>query len=138
IQITPMITYEPVLLALSIGIAVVASFVALWLFFRLRRGTSLLMRLARVGAAFVMGLAISGMHYTGMAASRFSPGSFCVGAGTIDQRWLALIIAVPTFAVLAVTTILLVYDAHLESRTRKHNAQLSQANAQLEHAATHD
>ncbi len=138
IQITPMITYEPVLLVLSIGIAIVASFVALWLFFRLRRGSSLLMRLARIGAAFIMGLAISGMHYTGMAASRFSPGSFCIGAGTTDQRWLALTIAVPAIAVLAITTILLIYDAHLDSRTRKHNAQLEQANAQLEHAATHD
>jgi diguanylate cyclase len=138
IQITPMITYEPVLLVLSVVIAVVASFAALWLFFRLRKGNSLLMRLARVGAAFVMGLAISGMHYTGMAASRFSQGSFCIGAGTTDQRWLALSIAIPAIAVLAITTILLVYDAHLDSRTRKHNAQLEQANAQLEHAATHD
>ncbi|HWW80385.1 MAG TPA: EAL domain-containing protein [Steroidobacteraceae bacterium] len=138
IQITPMITYEPGLLLLSVGIAIVASFAALWLFFRLRRGNSVLMRLARIGAAFVMGLAISGMHYTGMAASRFSPGSFCIGAGTTDQRWLALTIAVPAMAVLAITTILLVYDGHLESRTRKHNAQLEKANAQLEHAATHD
>jgi diguanylate cyclase (GGDEF)-like protein len=138
IQITPMITYEPGLLLLSVGIAIVASFAALWLFFRLRRGNSVLMRLARIGAAFVMGLAISGMHYTGMAASRFSPGSFCIGAGTTDQRWLALTIAVPAIALLAITTILLVYDGHLESRTRKHNAQLEKANAQLEHAATHD
>jgi len=138
IQITPMITYEPGLLVLSIVIAVVASFVGLWLFLRLRKGTSWVMRLARVGAAFVMGLAISGMHYTGMAASRFAPGAFCTGAGTTDPRWLALTIAVPTVAVLAITTILLVYDAHLDSRTRKHNAQLEQANAQLEHAATHD
>ena len=96
------------------------------------------MRLTRLGAAFAMGLAISGMHYTGMAASRFSAGSFCIGAGTTDQRWLALAIAVPALAVLSITTILLVYDAHLESRTRKHNEQLEKANAQLEHAATHD
>jgi hypothetical protein len=126
------------LLALSIGIAIPASFVALWLFFRLRRRTSMLMQLARVGATFVMGLAISGMHYTGMAASRFSPGCFRIGAGMIDQRWLALTIAIPAIAVLAITTILLVYDSHLDSRTRKHNAQLEKANAQLEHAATHD
>jgi diguanylate cyclase len=138
IQITPMITYEPVLFTLSVVIAVVASFVALWLFFRLRKGNSLLMKLARLGAAFIMGIAISGMHYTGMAASRFSEGSFCIGAGSTDQRWLALSIAIPAIAVLAITTILLVYDSHLDSRTRKHNAQLEQANAQLEHAATHD
>jgi diguanylate cyclase (GGDEF)-like protein len=138
IQITPMITYEPVLLAASVAVAIGASFTALWLFFRLRRGRSSLMRLARLGAAFVMGIAISGMHYTAMAASRFSPASFCIGAGITDQRWLALTIAVPAIAVLSITTILLVYDAHLESRTRKHNELLERANAQLEHAATHD
>jgi diguanylate cyclase len=138
IQITPIITYEPGLVAASIAIAVIASFAALWLFFRLRRGGSWLMRLARVGAAFVMGLAISGMHYTAMAASRFAAGSFCIGAGTTDQRWLALTVAIPAVAVLSITSILLVYDSHLESRTRKHNAQLEKANAQLEHAATHD
>jgi diguanylate cyclase len=140
IQITPMITYEPGLLAASVVIAVAASFGALWLFFRLRSGRSWHMRLARLGGALVMGLAISGMHYTGMAASRFSAGSFCISAraGTTDQRWLALAVAVPAIAVLCITTILLVYDAHLESRTRKHNEQLEKANAQLEHAATHD
>jgi diguanylate cyclase len=138
IQITPMIVYEPGLVAASIAIAIFASFAALWLFFRLRRGGSWLMRLARIGAAFVMGLAISGMHYTAMAASRFAAGSYCIGAGTTDQRWLALTVAIPAIAVLSITTILLVYDTHLESRTRKHNAQLEKANAQLEHAATHD
>jgi diguanylate cyclase len=138
IQITPMITYEPILLATSIAVAVVASFAALWLFFKLRSGGSLLMRLARFAAAFVMGLAISGMHYTGMAASRFSAGSFCIGASSTDQRWLALAVAVPALAVLIITSILLVYAAHLESRTRKHNEQLEKANAKLEHAATHD
>jgi diguanylate cyclase (GGDEF)-like protein len=137
IEITPMITYEPGLVVTSVVIAIVVSFVALWLFFRLRRGRSALMRLARLAAAFVMGLAISGMHYTAMAASRFSANSVCLGTGT-DQRWLALTIAVPAVAVLSITTILLVYDFHLESHTRKHNQQLERANAQLEHAATHD
>ena len=138
IQITPMIKYEPTLLAASIAIAIGASFAALWLFFRLRHGRSTIMRLARLGASFVMGFAISGMHYTAMAASRFSPGSFCSGTRTLDQRWLAITIAVPAIAVLAITTILLVYEAHLESHTRKHNEQLEKANAQLEYAATHD
>jgi diguanylate cyclase (GGDEF)-like protein len=103
------------------------------------------MRLARLGAAIVMGLAISGMHYTGMAASRFAPGSYCTGASSPDNKWLAITIAVIAFAVLTITTILLIYDAHLDSKTRKHNRQLSAANeqleevnAQLQHAATHD
>src|SRR5687768_14624963 len=64
IQIVPIITYQPLLVLASIGIAVGASFAALWLAFKLRTGQSLYIGLARGGAAVVMGLAISGMHYT--------------------------------------------------------------------------
>jgi diguanylate cyclase (GGDEF)-like protein len=145
VQVLPSITYEPSLLLASGIIAIVASFAALWLFFRLRNGRSWQMRLARLGAAVIMGLAISGMHYTGMAASRFAPGSFCTGAVSPDNNWLAITIAVIAFAVLTITTILLIYDAHLDSRIRKHNRQLAQANtqleevnAQLQHVAMHD
>lgn len=145
IEILPVITYEPALLLASGAIAVTASFVALWLFFRLRNGRSWQMRLARFCAAIVMGFAISGMHYTGMAASRFAPGSFCTGVASTNNSWLAITIAVMAFAILSITTILLVYDSHLESKTRKHNQQLEQANdqleevnAQLQHVATHD
>ena len=116
IRITPMITYEPGLFLLSVVIAVVASFVGLWLFFRLRKGNSVLMRLARMGAAFIMGIAISGMHYTGMAASRFSPSSFCIGAGTTDQRWLALSIAIPAVAVLAPSRLFCSFTMHISTR----------------------
>src|SRR6201999_372812 len=59
IQITPMITYEPGLFAASVAIAIGSSFAALWLFFQLRGGGSWLMRLVRLGAAFIMGIAIS-------------------------------------------------------------------------------
>jgi len=54
--------YDPLLVGASILIAIVASTAALWLAFR---PWDLLHQLA---AAFVMGIAISGMHYTGMAA----------------------------------------------------------------------
>jgi diguanylate cyclase (GGDEF)-like protein len=138
IQIVPMITYEPTLLIASGVIAIGASFAALWLFFRLREGRSWQMRVARLGAALVMGLAISGMHYTGMAASRFGPDSYCIGGPSANNGWLAITIAVLAFAILTITTILLIYDAHLESRTRRHNEQLEHANARLQHVATHD
>src|SRR5579864_1709156 len=68
LQIVPMISYEPGLVAASIAIAVVASFAALWLFVNLGEGGTLKMRAARLGAALGMGAAISGMHYVGMAA----------------------------------------------------------------------
>src|SRR5882762_1314967 len=68
VQVVPMIRYEPGLVAASVAIAIGASFAALWLFTHLGTEDSWQMRATRLGAAFVMGLAISGMHYTGMAA----------------------------------------------------------------------
>ena len=86
ITIVPMITYEPLLVAASIAIAVTASFAALWLAFNLRSGNSTHIALARGGAAVVMGLAISGMHYTAMAAAKFAAGSYCLGGAVVRQR----------------------------------------------------
>jgi len=140
IQVVPLIQYEPGLVAASAAVAIAASFVALWLFTNLGTQDTWQMRATRIGAAFLMGLAISGMHYTGMAASRFAANSYCItpaGSG-LDSRWLALVIASLTLALLAITTILLVYDAHLESNVRRYNEMLEHANARLRHAATHD
>jgi diguanylate cyclase (GGDEF)-like protein len=142
VQVVPMIQYEPGLVAASVAIAIAASFVALWLFTHLGTENTWRMRASRMGAAFVMGLAISGMHYTGMAASRFAANSYClnpgIGGSGMDSRWLALVIATLALGLLAITTILLVYEAHLDSNSRRYNEMLEHANAQLRHAATHD
>jgi len=137
IQIMPLITYEPKLLFASIVIAIVASFVALGIFRYLSHGRSWRIHAMRVCAAIVMGFAICGMHYTGMAASRFAPDSYCLTATDTNSSWLALTIALLTLGVLTITIILLVYDAHLH-RSRTHSRQLQKANAQLQHVATHD
>jgi NO-binding membrane sensor protein with MHYT domain len=133
IQIMPVITWDPLLVAASIAIAVTASFVALWLFFRLRAGQSWLMRVARAGAAVVMGLAISGMHYTAMAAAMLDRNSYCYGGAAFDNSWLAVTIGLVALAVLAITLITTVYDLHLESRTRRDAERLAQLNSDLQH-----
>ncbi len=128
ITIVPMITYEPMLVVASVVIAVTASFAALWLAFNLRSGQSAYIALARCGAAIVMGLAISGMHYTAMAASKFSVGSYCLGGASFDNGWLALTIGLIALGVLAITLITAVYDAHLASKTRQDALRLAQVN----------
>ncbi|HEX5462510.1 MAG TPA: MHYT domain-containing protein [Steroidobacteraceae bacterium] len=134
VQIVPAITYKPLLVAASVVIAITASFVALWLFFRLRSGTSRLMRLARAGAAVVMGCAISGMHYTGMAAAMLAPGSYCYGGGAaLDNDWLAVMVGMVALGVIAITLVATLYDAHLESRTRRDAMRLAELNASLQH-----
>ncbi|MER7269837.1 MHYT domain-containing protein [Micromonospora carbonacea] len=54
--------YDGVRVALSVAIAVVAATVALWLAVTVRRV------LAVVASALVMGVAVNGMHFTGMSA----------------------------------------------------------------------
>ncbi len=137
IQILPMITYERGPLLASVGIAIGASFAALWLSVRLRAGDTARAQLMTVGAAIVMGFAISGMHYTGMAASRFAPDSYCLSGSGANSSWLAATIALVALGALTLTLVLLFYDAHL-TRSRAHATQLQRANEQLQHVATHD
>jgi NO-binding membrane sensor protein with MHYT domain len=63
------VTYDPLLFALSAVIAVVAATAALWAAARLR-GVA-----ATLAASLIMGIAVSGMHYTGMAAMRMYPAA---------------------------------------------------------------
>jgi NO-binding membrane sensor protein with MHYT domain len=58
------LTYNPVLVAVSVVIAVIAGTAALWAALRLESAWSALI------ASMIMGVAVSGMHYTGMAALR--------------------------------------------------------------------
>jgi len=55
-------SYSPVLFVASVAIAIIAGTAALWI------GTWVRGWLAPLGASLVMGVAVSGMHYTGMAA----------------------------------------------------------------------
>jgi diguanylate cyclase (GGDEF)-like protein len=138
IQVSPAISYDPVLVAASVLIAVVASFVALWLTFNLRGKNHRHVWAARLGASVVMGLAIAGMHYTGMAAARFAVGSYCHGGFALDDHWLAACVAIATIALLSITVTAMIYDAHLESHARLHALGLQQANERLQHEVTHD
>lgn len=84
-RMSPPIQYTTSLFALSMVIAVTASLVALWLAFTLRTGDSRRRDGYRATAAFVMGLAITGMHYTAMAAANFQPGAICTARGVFTM-----------------------------------------------------
>lgn len=75
----------------------------------------------RGASAVVMGLAIAGMHYTGMAATGFSPDSLCtVPSESVNNSWLALTIAGFTVMMLATTLIISLFDTHLVGRAAQH------------------
>jgi diguanylate cyclase (GGDEF)-like protein len=137
-RMMPPIHYIPSLFILSCVIAVAASGAALWIAFHLRSRTTHIRRL-RAGAAVVMGIAIAGMHYTGMAAAQFPAGSTCyMGRTGMTSNWLALLIIVFASAVLSIALIISVLDRRLETHTSKLASSLASANKELQFLALHD
>src|SRR5438309_4576553 len=116
------LSYDLLFVALSLVIAIGASTVALWLAFRTNDlGQKLV-------AAVVMGVAISGMHYTAMRAAIFTahdPIHEAQRNASLDQTSLALAVAGITFIILVLAS-----AASLFERKRAAEA-LSQAQADL-------
>ena len=137
-RMQPGIDYDPSLFGASLLIAFGASLAALWIAFRLRQNTPYV-RLARTGAAIVMGFAIVGMHYTGMAAARFADGSFCGALGNgLSGKGLDNLVLITTLAVLIIALLTSVLDARLEARTAVLAQSLTEANKELTQLALHD
>ena len=137
-RMNPGIDYDPTLFGASLVIAVVASGAALWIAFNLRRNTPYV-RLARGGAAVVMGVAIVGMHYTGMAAARVADGSFCGAVLTgLSGKGLDNLVLVTSMAVLVIALLTSLLDARLDARTAVLADSLTLANQELTHLALHD
>ena len=97
-QTSLALRYEPWLFALSLLVAVTMAMLALWVRFGLSAMRQRLSPLASLLlSSVVMGLAISGMHYTGMLAARFS-GTPTAGENTITVQasFVALAVALIT------------------------------------------
>src|ERR1022692_3591451 len=97
-------SYNPALFALSVVIAIVAATAALWAALRLRGVRSTL------GAAAIMGVAISGMHYTGRAAMhiyRPTGAPMAMGGASAESFLLPLVIGVSVITFLLTATLAL-------------------------------
>jgi diguanylate cyclase (GGDEF)-like protein len=138
LRMQPGIDYDPTLFGLSLLIAVGASAAALSIAFHLRRQTPYV-RLARGAAAVIMGLAIVGMHYTGMAAANFPVGSFCGAAvDGLSGNGLDNLVLVSSLAVLVIALLTSIFDARLDARTSALADSLTLANEELTQLALHD
>lgn len=119
--------YDVLLVALSVVIAVVAATVGLWFALRVR-GTW-----ATIGATLIMGVAVSGMHYCGIAAMTVTEGAGTgmpmSGGATAEDFLIPLIIGISIVAMFLLTIILLTpgeaelrHEEDLERRLVQHPA----------------
>ncbi len=134
-QMQPAIQYDAYIVALSGVIAVAASGAALWICRNIDRVPSQYEITIKIGAALVMGLAICGMHYTGMAAVSFPMDASMASDNTLRGNWMGI----PTAIVASLFLMLLVYIAFQDFREME-RAKVAEQEAlkAAEHAAFHD
>jgi signal transduction histidine kinase/DNA-binding response OmpR family regulator/HPt (histidine-containing phosphotransfer) domain-containing protein len=122
---------------LSIVNAIVCSTVAIWMVFRLGKGTNLKMKML---AALVMGVAICGMHYTGMYATIcVSTGQHSASTG-LDPLPLAAAITAVTLLIMSIALSVSLQSQLLSRTLREQNQRLRdeveqrrRAEAELQH-----
>ncbi|GAA1991523.1 hypothetical protein GCM10009718_31590 [Isoptericola halotolerans] len=118
------IRYDGGLVALSVLIGVVAATAGLWLTYTVRSA------LGGILAAAVMALAVSGMHYTGMAAMDVADHAGHTTApvdGLTTQELVGPLVVVLTVSVLALVVVAMIARAPHEIRADREFAQWRQA-----------
>ncbi len=135
IDLAPGISWNAAWVAASALVACGTAAVALLIFFGMRQLSGLNALAAQGSAAVVMGLAISGMHYTGMAAASFPAGAVCLSTGGLGGRGLGLVVLVAVVVVLSIALFTTALDARLQARAARLAHSLSVANAELQRRA---
>ena len=138
LTLEPGIRWDWLLVAASAGIAVAASAVALLIFFWLRRLSDAAVRPWQAMAALVMGAAIAGMHYTGMAAAGFPEGALCLSADQLRGSNLTLLISAASMMLLMQAWLASVLDARMQGKASTLARSLLAANEELQDRAFRD
>lgn len=101
-RLNASMTFDPEIVLLSIMIAVAAASAALFIV-RDVRETRIIAKIGwKILAAFVMGMAVSSMHYTAMTGVAFRPRSSLEDISRyVDPHFLAVAVAVSTLLILA-------------------------------------
>ncbi|MBV8125689.1 MAG: EAL domain-containing protein, partial [Paucibacter sp.] len=138
LELQPGIVWNWGWVAISVLIAITASAAALVIFFLIRKVPPRKSFRYQLAAAVVMGAAISGMHYSAMAAVNVVDGTVCFSAGKLGGNQLVEFVATATIALLGMTLFTSSLDARMQSRTAKLARSLQTANQELELRAFYD
>ncbi|MDP3736920.1 MAG: MHYT domain-containing protein [Hyphomonadaceae bacterium] len=120
------IHYDPMLVAASIVVAIVAATAALWLTLNLTKLWQ------RVGAAAVMAVAVCGMHYTAMLATSIEtlPGEMAA-IDPLSRLILAAAVSVGVFLILCLAMVCVFVDRRFELLADREAEGLRAANKAL-------
>ncbi len=132
LKMSPAIDYSAPVVALSVAIAVAASWGALLMMYRGER-VSLPPLLRSALGALVMGLAISGMHYTAMHGLTIRPGSLCLSNGwSLEPSILAMLVAITSLFWFGGGILASLFDQRMARQNAQALAELTQAHSELQ------
>lgn len=115
-EMSPLLRYDPMWFAASIFVAVFLSFIGLYTRFHLNDHFQNLTALQnRIICAIILGFAVAGMHYMGMAATRFVATSPFLSDNT-DNTNLVFIAAMVSFATVLLTAVVAIINGMVRYR----------------------
>ena len=145
IDLTLGIVWNGWVVAASLAVALAASASALLIFQAMHRVSQDRRLRYQCAAALVMGTAICGMHYTGMAAAHFPAGTLCLSTDELSGPGLTALVLIAAGMLPVSTLFTVLLDIRLqqtaEDLTRslmESNAKLQSANAELQKRAYAD
>ena len=134
-RMDPPVQYDSLLVAASIVIAVGASGAALIICRQVRRVPSRYLLVTKLAAALVMGAAICGMHYTGMAAASYPMHAEMASGNLLRGDWMGVPTAIASSVFLLLALIVAVQDFRQAEREKREHQERE---AQVLKAAFHD
>ena len=108
--------YDRLLFGVSLIVAVVLATAALYIHFLAGKGGEQQSSRRRFAAAFTMGSAVAGMHYTAMAAAYFFPsGGQRLSGAALDPTVLAILVGLAAAVIMAFAIFVVVIDTRLKA-----------------------
>jgi PAS domain S-box-containing protein len=135
LKMSPPIIYNPVIVVASIGIAILAAYGALLIVYAGEKYQLYPLMHHGIGSV-VMGLAISGMHYTAMLGTNFPLGAICItGPSAVDPAHLVLLVSTGVFILLGGGILASLFDDRIAQQNAQALKQLQKLHSELEERA---
>ncbi|EMY61027.1 MHYT domain-containing protein [Leptospira terpstrae] len=127
-EMRPKLMYDPLLFSVSLVVAISLAILSIFIQFRLKKRNLKIKNIyLTLVSGVVMGSAISGMHYTGMAAARFvTERNQILESSNPDQLFLAFLVSIGSIFVIgsAVATIAFISYKDLFQNLQKSESRL--------------
>lgn len=138
LKVSPGVVWHPGWAAVSAVLALVMGALTFWVTPLFRGKRRALYGRRQWGSALLLGLVLSGMHFSGMEAWSYPAGTVCVSVDGLGGSSLTILIGLASALVLTSTWVTSRLDARHQQRAAHLSQSLQRADAQLQRVAQVD